>query len=288
MLYQLVSLRQVFLRFNKLTRIEEEIGNLNVCFNFILEISYLALLDSFSSMSYLNVIESKLFSQRCHDVEKYLKCERVKLLEAPVLLTLSRRRSLSYRNQSINLLSILAGFYMIRTSITKELNGEMEFFLYDISVWILLNDFQGRIENTFKHLRWSVIRQKGKSQKERFKKTKHDKFSEKQTVLTPLTRTRTCAYQGVRNVRSSENVSCFAFLKHPFWDSPFCLITDEMELLFFSILDIWQGCEYASRNERLGEKEKAWRLMQIFRNFSLLRVNQDRSEARTFRNKNFK
>ena len=193
MLYQLVSLRQVFLRFNKLTRIEEEIGNLNVCFNFILEISYLALLDSFSSMLYLNVIESKLFSQRCHDVEKYLKCERVKLLEAPVLLTLSRRRSLSYRNQSINLLSILAGFYMIRTSITKELNGEMEFFLYDISVWILLNDFQGRIENTFKHLRWSVIRQKGKSQKERFKKTKHDKFSEKQT---PDTHTYVCVSRG--------------------------------------------------------------------------------------------
>ena len=98
-LYQLVSLRQVFLRFNKLTRIEEEIGNLNVCFNFILQISYLALLDFFSSMLYLNdIIESKLFTQRCHDVEKYLKCERVKLLEAPVLLTLSRRRSLSCRN----------------------------------------------------------------------------------------------------------------------------------------------------------------------------------------------
>ena len=46
-LYQLVSLRQVFLRFNKLTRIEEDIGNLNVCFTFIFEISYLALLDFF-------------------------------------------------------------------------------------------------------------------------------------------------------------------------------------------------------------------------------------------------
>ena len=27
---------------------------------------------------------------------------------------------------------------------------------------------------------------------------------------------RTCAYQGVRNVRFSENLSCFVFLKHPF------------------------------------------------------------------------
>ena len=34
-------------------------------------------------------------------------------------------------------------------------------------------------------------------------------------------------YQGVRNVRFSENLMCFVFLKHPFRDSPFCLITDE-------------------------------------------------------------
>ena len=30
----------------------------------------------------------------------------------------------------------------------------------------------------------------------------------------------------IRNVRFSENLACFVFLKHPFWDSPFCLITD--------------------------------------------------------------
>ena len=35
------------------------------------------------------------------------------------------------------------------------------------------------------------------------------------------------AYQGVRNVNFSENLACYVFLKHPFWDSPFCLITDE-------------------------------------------------------------
>ena len=36
-----------------------------------------------------------------------------------------------------------------------------------------------------------------------------------------------CAYQGVRNVRFSENLACFVFLKHPFWDLPFCLIANE-------------------------------------------------------------
>ena len=39
-----------------------------------------------------------------------------------------------------------------------------------------------------------------------------------------------CAYQGVRNVGFSGNFACFIFLKHPFWDSPFCLITDKMWL----------------------------------------------------------
>ena len=41
-------------------------------------------------------------------------------------------------------------------------------------------------------------------------------------------RKRTYAYQGVRNVRFSENLASFVFLEHPFWDSPFCLITDDL------------------------------------------------------------
>ena len=36
------------------------------------------------------------------------------------------------------------------------------------------------------------------------------------------------AYQGLRNVRFTENLTCFVFLKHPFWYSPFCLITDDL------------------------------------------------------------
>ena len=52
----------------------------------------------------------------------------------------------------------------------------------------------------------SVIRQKGESRTGCFKKTKHVKFSEKTNI--------------------SENLTCFVFLKHLFWDSPFCFITD--------------------------------------------------------------
>ena len=82
-----------------------------------------------------------------------------------------------------------------------------------------------------------VIRQKGKSQIGYFKKTKLAIFSEIRTFLTPWyadvrvrirVRTCTCVYQGIRNVRFSENLACYVFLKHPSWDSPFCLITDEL------------------------------------------------------------
>ena len=47
-------------------------------------------------------------------------------------------------------------------------------------------------------------------------------------VFWKMTRTRTCAYQGIKNLRFSENLACFVFLLLPFWDSPFCHITDEL------------------------------------------------------------
>ena len=62
----------------------------------------------------------------------------------------------------------------------------------------------------------SVIRQKCESQNRCFMKTKHAKFTEKRTFLTPwYARVRTCAYQGVRNARFSENLPYFAFLLRP-------------------------------------------------------------------------
>ena len=69
-----------------------------------------------------------------------------------------------------------------------------------------------------------VIRQKGESQNGCFKKTKHVKFSEKRTFIF------WCAYQGVRNVHFLENLACFVFLKHPFWDSLFCFSTDGLKI----------------------------------------------------------
>ena len=73
------------------------------------------------------------------------------------------------------------------------------------------------------------MRQKGKSQNGCFKKTKHAKFSEKRTFPTPwYANIRTCAYQGASKVRFSENLVRFVFLKQPFWDWSFWLITDDL------------------------------------------------------------
>ena len=74
----------------------------------------------------------------------------------------------------------------------------------------------------------SVIRQKCESQNGCFKKPKHAKFSEKQKFFTPwYTHVRTHTYQEVRNFSFSEYLAGFVILKHPYWDSPFSLITDE-------------------------------------------------------------
>ena len=60
----------------------------------------------------------------------------------------------------------------------------------------------------------SVIRQKGESQNGCFKRQSTPNFPKNEHFLPPDT--HTCAYQGVRNVRFSENLACFVFLKHPF------------------------------------------------------------------------
>ena len=66
-----------------------------------------------------------------------------------------------------------------------------------------------------------------------FQENKARQIFQKTNISYPLIRTRTCVYQGLRNVRFSENLTCFAFLNHPLWDSLFCLTTDEI-LVFWN------------------------------------------------------
>ena len=64
-----------------------------------------------------------------------------------------------------------------------------------------------------------VIRQKGESQNGCFKETKHAKFSEKRTFVTPWYAHVRVRVFVLRNVCFLENLLCSVFLKHPFWDS---------------------------------------------------------------------
>ena len=78
----------------------------------------------------------------------------------------------------------------------------------------------------------SVIRQKGESQNGCFKKTKHAKFSEERTFLTPW---NARAYQGVRNVRFLENLACFVFLNTRFEIRPFAFLPTILYPCFCSL-----------------------------------------------------
>ena len=81
------------------------------------------------------------------------------------------------------------------------------------------------------------VRQKVESQNGGNKKTKHAKFSEKLTFLTPQRRTRTCAYQWVKNVRFFRKIwRVLFFCDLRFEICLFCRITDDM-LFDFPLAD---------------------------------------------------
>ena len=91
-------------------------------------------------------------------------------------------------------------------------------------VQLICNFFPGVLNNIS-----SIIRQKAESQNGCFKKTKHVKFCEKTNISKPWTFLKHVRVRisGLEMFVFSENLTCFIFLKHPFWDSPFCLITDD-------------------------------------------------------------
>ena len=74
---------------------------------------------------------------------------------------------------------------------------------------------------------------KGRISKPVFWGSKASQIFREPGISYPLIHTCTCAYQEVWNVCFSENLACFVFLKHPFWDLPFWLITDELIVFSF-------------------------------------------------------
>ena len=67
-----------------------------------------------------------------------------------------------------------------------------------------------------------------------FQEKKARQIFRKTNIFYPLVSSRTRACQGLKKVGFPENLTCFVFLKHPFSNSPFCLITDELGDFYFS------------------------------------------------------
>ena len=78
-----------------------------------------------------------------------------------------------------------------------------------------------------------VNKAKGRISKRVFQENKARQIFWKTNISNPLIPTRTCAYQGVRNVIFSNSLTSFLFLKHPFWDSPFAVSPTNSFLTLF-------------------------------------------------------
>ena len=82
-----------------------------------------------------------------------------------------------------------------------------------------------------------------------------------------------CAYQRIRNVRFLENLACFVFLKHPFWDSPFWLISDNLSV-WIKLLDYLHQVqvdtflESFKLNNLQGDQKLSSNLFTFRRNFN--------------------
>ena len=90
---------------------------------------------------------------------------------------------------------------------------------------------------------------------------------------------RSCMYQGVPNVGFSENFTCFVSLKHPFWDSPFWLITDS---LFVGIIpfpkmmkSFYQSNRISIENLQVSKKFTSYILQALFVKTSVLKVSEN-------------
>ena len=81
-------------------------------------------------------------------------------------------------------------------------------------IYVLLGE--GLINCKILVFKSSVIRQKGETQTDDSRKQSTPNFPKNEHFLPPDT----------HDVRFSEQLACFVFLKHLFWDSPFSLITD--------------------------------------------------------------
>ena len=115
----------------------------------------------------------------------------------------------------------------------------------------LLFEFLKKLHKTEAWCHFVGNRQKGESQSRCFKKTKHAKFSKNEHFLPPE-HIRTCAYQGVRDVRFSEICRAFFSWNTRFEIRPFALLPT---ICYLTSLK-WNYLLPTSYNFRLGLQVK--------------------------------
>ena len=122
-----------------------------------------------------------------------------------------------FNNNQVNLLlSVVHGTWTGMEIPKKKIN------LFDI----FQESMHINMQSMNMHPSFAGNKAKGRISKRVFQENQARQIFRKTNISYPLIRTRTCAYQGVRNVCFSKNLACLVFLKHPFWDLPFYVITD--------------------------------------------------------------
>ena len=118
---------------------------------------------------------------------------------------------------------------------------------------------------------------KGRISKQVFQENKACQIFRKTNISYSLIRTRTCVYQGVRNIRFSENLVYFVFLKHRFEIRPFALLRTNFKIWHWRLSQIRQGkfrkhiVWFTNRkfcNEALGKKKDLKKIIKIVLGFT--------------------
>ena len=133
------------------------------------------------------------------------------LFEKPISECLMNVRGKQTFSKMSHVIHFNASFLRFRTIGWQIKSAEVEVWKYEYFVSMGINYVYYIVGNNAKE--WIS--------KWLFQENNARKFYENQTFLTLW-------YAHVRNNRLSENLACFVFLKHPFWDLFFCLITGDI------------------------------------------------------------
>ena len=146
------------------------------------------------------------------------------------LLTLSWRRSLSYRNQSIDLLCKTIDWFLNDRDFCHE---RVKWDILQAKIWLSSRFLQclKAIVLMLQDATWKFVGNEAKGQisKRVLQENKPRQIFRKTNISYLLIRTRTyLCVSGRREGSFYGNLASFFFLKHSFWDFPFCLFNNEL------------------------------------------------------------